>query len=251
MEFSLLAKAPELYFSYAHVMGFGVRLGGTKADASGNVVTKYYYYNKEVKHVDKWMNHKKRVQNPQDMSRNRCKVEALAKRRVRIQPSQMMSWFADLGCGFEKFSFRKKDLLNINAAIEYFEAKRTNDLGLYMKYATDKNNHLENLFRANSRNKIDYAYFGDVVAFDTTYNNKCYDLSLLVFVGKHDNFVWMLNEFLNCKSMKKPILVVTDGDRVIHFTLESVLLEVNHRICVWHILKNVVSHIHKGLLALV
>ncbi|PPD74239.1 hypothetical protein GOBAR_DD28837 [Gossypium barbadense] len=74
MEFSLLAKAPELYFSYAHVMGFGVRLGGTKADASGNVVTKYYYYNKEVKHVDKWMNHKKRVQNPQDMSRNRCKV---------------------------------------------------------------------------------------------------------------------------------------------------------------------------------
>lgn len=198
-------------------------------------------------------------------------------RKVRIQPSQMMSWSADLVGGFEKLSFGKKDLLNMlqievikfveiedaNAAIEYFEAKRTNDLGLYIKYAIDKDNCIENFFGANSCNKIDYAYFGDFIAFATTYKNNCYDLSLLVFVGvnnhhqtitfnfaimsneKHNNFVWMLNEFLSCKSMKKPILVVTNDDRVIHFTLESVLLEVNHRICAWHILKNVVSHVDK------
>lgn len=51
---------------------------GTKADAFGNVVANYYYYNKEGNHVDKWMTNKKSVQNPQDMNRTKCKV------RIRV-----------------------------------------------------------------------------------------------------------------------------------------------------------------------
>ncbi|PPD88790.1 hypothetical protein GOBAR_DD14273 [Gossypium barbadense] len=84
-------------------------------------------------------------------------------------------------------SFRKNDLINLlqvelmkavehgeaNAALEYFEAKRTNDPSLYMTYTKDEDNQLQNIFWADSYYRIDYAYFRDV-AFDTTYkNNVC------------------------------------------------------------------------------
>lgn len=75
-------------------------------------------------------------------------VEALVMRQATIQDFQMMSSFTDQVRGNEKMSFRKSDLINLlqmvlmkavehmvaNVTLEYFEAKRTNDPGLYITY---------------------------------------------------------------------------------------------------------------------
>lgn len=87
-----------------------------------------------------------------------------------------------------------------NGSSEYFGLKRTNDPGLYITCTKDEDNQFQNMCWVDSCSETGYAYFLDVIAIDTTYKNKRYNLSLLTFAfailsyEKHDSFVWALNE---------------------------------------------------------
>lgn len=42
---------------------------------------------------------------------------------------------------------------------------------------------------------------------------------------------------------KKPVFVITDNNEAMRKALKNVMLEARHRLCAWHVGKNVVSHL--------
>lgn len=62
-------------------------------------------------------------------------------------------------------------------------ARQENDSEFFFQYTTDDLGHLRNLFSSDAQSHIDYDVFGDVVAFDSTYRVKRYNMPFVPFVG--------------------------------------------------------------------
>lgn len=107
----------------------------------------------------------------------------------------------------------------------------------------------------------DYATFGDVVCFDTTYR-KLDDgrpFGLIVGVNNHkktivfgasllydetaESFAWLFKTFLNVMSGKQPQTILTNEDAAMAKAIKLVLTKAHHRICVWHMNQNACKHL--------
>ena len=113
---------------------------------------------------------------------------------------------------------------------------------------------------------FDYAAFGDVIVFDSTYKTNRYNLPLVPFVGvnhhkrtivfgcgiiSHENtnsFEWLLRTFSDANIQKHPISVITDGDLAMQRAIRIVWLNSSHRLCGWHIEQNLVRNVHNDKL---
>ncbi|XP_058209110.1 protein FAR1-RELATED SEQUENCE 5-like [Rhododendron vialii] len=110
--------------------------------------------------------------------------------------------------------------------------------------------------------------FGDVLIFDATYRSNAYRKPLVILAGVNSHFqttifgcallttetveayTWVLERFLDSMDHKKPVSVMTDGDKAMRRAIKTVLPNVNHRLCKWHLKKNAVSNVHvPGFLA--
>ncbi|KAK6253556.1 hypothetical protein QUC31_015276 [Theobroma cacao] len=193
--------------------------------------------------------------------------EAKAMKVAGIKTCQVMNVFAAQAGGIQNVGFTRKDFYNrmaaerhaevnigdVQATLLYFGVKKEIDNGFYMKHTTYDDNKLKNLFWVDSISRSDYACFGDVLAFDTTYKKNTFNLPLLVFIGVNHHhmttifalafftnedaksYIWALTTFLECMMNKKPISVVTDGDRAMRKALKMVFPGVRHRLCSWHL----------------
>ncbi|XVF20644.1 hypothetical protein REPUB_Repub12eG0019000 [Reevesia pubescens] len=163
-------------------------------------------------------------------------AEVKAMKGVGIRTSHIMNYLTQQDGGIQNIGLITKDLYNhfnmvsrdeiyngdANAVIAYFQVKQESDIGIYMNYSTDDENRLHNLFWADATSRSDYACFGDVVAFDTTYKKDAYDRLLMPIVGVNhhhqtivfgialladkttDTFVWVLRTFLEAMLNKPP-----------------------------------------------
>lgn len=60
-----------------------------------------------------------------------------------------------------------------------------------------------------------------------------------------ETYMWVLTSFLDC--MKKlPKAVVTDGDGSMREAIKAVLPSTRHRLCAWHLNKNVVDNVNNS-----
>ncbi|XP_034680101.1 protein FAR1-RELATED SEQUENCE 5-like [Vitis riparia] len=109
---------------------------------------------------------------------------------------------------------------------------------------------------------MDYACFGDVLAFDTTYRTNAYKKPLVVLVGVNHHhqtvvfgcallidesvgtYEWVLETFLDAMMNKKPISVVTDGDKAMRKAIKKVLPNTCHQLCLWHLQRNAFTNVH-------
>ncbi|XP_042380198.1 protein FAR1-RELATED SEQUENCE 5-like [Zingiber officinale] len=109
--------------------------------------------------------------------------------------------------------------------------------------------------------RADYANFGDVVYFDTTYrkNNEGRPIALFVGVNHHKQsilfgvallydetsltFEWLFNTLTKTMDEKKPTTILTDQDATMVKTLASRWPETHHRLCIWHIYQNTAIHL--------
>ena len=130
------------------------------------------------------------------------------------------------------------------------------------KFNVDEESRLKNLFLAYSTLRMDYACFGDVLAFDTTYRTNAYKKPLVMLVGvnhHHQTMVFgsallidesvgtyelVLETFLIAMMNKKPISVVTDGNKTMRKAIKKVLSDVCHRLCSWHLQRNACTNVH-------
>ncbi|XP_072055227.1 protein FAR-RED ELONGATED HYPOCOTYL 3 [Arachis hypogaea] len=129
------------------------------------------------------------------------------------------------------------------------------------KYSVTCDKRLANLIWADEASRVDYQYFGDVLAFDSTYKKNKYKRPVVIFSGTNNHkkttifgfgllvdesvgaYRWMLETLMEIMCVKKPAVVVTDGDKAMIKAVSEVLPSATYRLCAWHVEKNVTSNV--------
>ncbi|XP_047943073.1 protein FAR1-RELATED SEQUENCE 9-like [Salvia hispanica] len=121
------------------------------------------------------------------------------------------------------------------------------------EYEVNASNQLVALFWCDGLMKRNYHMFGDIVAFDTTYNTNRYCMIFAPFTGKDnhgrlvtfaaglvsnektDAFAWLFRHFFQCMGVA-PKMIVTDQDLGMRSAIDEILVGTRHRWCMWHIM---------------
>ncbi|XP_059593079.1 protein FAR1-RELATED SEQUENCE 5-like [Vitis vinifera] len=205
---------------------------------------------------------------------DKAQVDGL--RKVGVKTTQIMDYMVKQSGGHEHVGFTQKDIYNhvdamrrseikdgdAEAALAYLCGKAEMDSSFFYKFNIDEESRLANLFWADSTARMDYACFGDVLAFDTTYRTNAYKKPLVVLVGVNHHhqtvvfgcallidesvgtYEWVLETFLEAMMNKRPISVVTDGDKAMRKAIKKVLPDTCHRLCSWHLQRNAFTNVH-------
>ncbi|XP_028108168.1 protein FAR1-RELATED SEQUENCE 5-like [Camellia sinensis] len=182
-------------------------------------------------------------------------AQAKAMRNVGMKTSQIMDFMVHQSGGYEKVGFIHRDLHNqfqaerkvqlaegdAEGALGYLSAKLDADPLFFFKYNVDKENRLDKIFWADCRSRMDYAAFGDVLVFDTTYRTNAYKKPFVILAGVSNHFMttifgcallpdetmetytWVLEMLMEAMDGKRPISVATDGDRAMRQNLQLIL----------------------------
>ncbi|XP_028065510.1 protein FAR1-RELATED SEQUENCE 5-like [Camellia sinensis] len=147
-------------------------------------------------------------------------------------------------------------------ALVYLCAKLDVDAHFFYKYDVCNDNKLQNLFWADSKSRADYTKFGDMLIFDSTYRTNAYKkpFVMLASVTSHfrttifacvllanetsETYTWVLETFMEAMGNKASVSVLTDGDKAVRKAIRRVFPDARHRLCNWHLGKNVVSNVH-------
>ncbi|KAL3849480.1 hypothetical protein ACJIZ3_011362 [Penstemon smallii] len=164
---------------------------------------------------------------------------------VGIRPCHVMNLLEQLAGGAGKLSFRRKDGCNwlnkirggdVNTVLTLFENMKLQDDGFVYKYTVDEEGALTRLFWCDGVSKAEYKLFGDVVAFDSTYNTNTYLYPLVLFSGVNNHgstcifgASFLYNEIIESyKCLLQAFLEVMSG---------------KIRLCSWHIGQNVLQQV--------
>ncbi|XP_028091191.1 protein FAR1-RELATED SEQUENCE 5-like [Camellia sinensis] len=168
------------------------------------------------------------------------KAQAMAMRNVGVKTSQIMDYMVNQSRSYENVGF----------------------------ICTDLHNHIQAERRAevedDSKSRADYAKFGDVLIFDSTYRTNAYKKPFVMLADETshfrttifacvvlanetiDTYTWVLETFMEAMGNKAPVSVLTDGDKAMREAIRRVFTDARHRLCNWHLGKNVVSNVHKS-----
>ncbi|XP_072059595.1 protein FAR1-RELATED SEQUENCE 5-like isoform X2 [Arachis hypogaea] len=203
------------------------------------------------------------------------KAQVDSMHRHGLPPSKIMGLIAGQAGGYEFAGFTKKDLDNyiernlrskiiegdVNATLNYLHGKAEDAPMMIVRHSLTDDDKLEHLFWADDLSLFDYQYFGDVLAFDSTYRKNKYNRPLVIFSATNHHrqtcifgfglladeqtksYKWLLDNFSEAMMNKHPSLVITDGDNAMKSAIEEVFPNATHRLCAWHLYKNAVSHI--------
>ncbi|KAH9658486.1 protein FAR1-RELATED SEQUENCE [Citrus sinensis] len=98
--------------------------------------------------------------------------------------------------------------------------------------------------------------FGDVLAFDAMYKTNAYHKPLVTLVGTNhhfrttvfdfplladetiDSYSWLLQTFLFIMGNRKPVSVITDGNKAMLKAIKTVFTGCIHRLFCWHLERN-------------
>ena len=177
--------------------------------------------------------------------------------------------YAKAGFGRKKLynmCYREKMKLlaqgDADTAIGIMMTRKERDPDFFFEHTVDDEGRLKNIFWCDSQSRRDYVDYGDVTVFDSTYRMNRYGMPFIPFVGLNnhrcttvfgcalvsdeteDTYVWLLQTFLRAHCQKRPRSVITDGDAAMIKAIRKVLSEVWHRLCSWHIEKNMQKHLH-------
>ncbi|KAF7823653.1 protein FAR1-RELATED SEQUENCE 5-like [Senna tora] len=233
MEFDNLESAWKFLRSYGGKMGFGVRKDFfNKSKKDGAITSCRFVCSKEgVRRKDK---SDYLTVNPRQETRTDCKARIVLR--------------------------RVNEKLRVKEFVEEHHHNSANPL-FFHKFQMDSDEQITNIFWADVRMQLDYAYFGDVVSLDTTYctNNAHRPLALFSGFNHHRgvvifgaallydetaaSFKWLFEMFLKVHNQKKPQTIFTDQDRAMAKGLQEVLPDTYHRLCTWHLMQNCIKHL--------
>ncbi|CAL5405985.1 unnamed protein product [Camellia sinensis] len=189
---------------------------------------------------------------------------------VGVMTSQIMDLLVQQSGSFANVGFIHKDLHNYiqaerklemkdgdaECALTYLCAKADADPYFFYKYDKDQENRLDKLFWADSRSRLDYAAFGDVLVFNTTYKMNAYNKPFVIFAGVNNHFettifacsllvdetiatyTWVLQKLLEAMDNKRPVSMLTDGDMAMREAIQKVFSSAKHHLCNWHMHRN-------------
>ncbi|XP_031275813.1 protein FAR1-RELATED SEQUENCE 5-like [Pistacia vera] len=145
--------------------------------------------------------------------------------------------------------------------LRHFQRQHFENPSFFYAIQIDADDKVCNIFWADDNMVVDYDHFGDVVCLDTTHRTNKDSLPFVPFIGvNHHNQVvilaaaflfddtaeslkWLLHTFLEAMSGKKPKIILTDQDAAVVEAINSVLPEIDHRICLWQMYQNALKHL--------
>nr|KYP70173.1 Protein FAR1-RELATED SEQUENCE 7 [Cajanus cajan] len=256
LEFASKNAAYKFYFTYAKCHGFGIRKDEVGYDDKHNIVMRQYLCNKAGLRDKKHLMRDDRKKEHRPLSRTDCK----AKLRVRLdrQTSKFKvvsfeeghnhnlcgSNFVQLICTYRGLTFADK----VHVDSLHAQGVRTCHIMGFMLDQTGGhiglNFNKKDLFNHIERSKRFKIKDGDVVVALSYLQGKA-DNDPLFFQGDEsiEAYRWVLESFLNAMSNKQPKAVVTDGDGAMREAIKQVFPEATHRLCSWHLQKNVCQNV--------
>ena len=113
-----------------------------------------------------------------------------------------MDYMVQQSGSYENVGFIQKDLYNYidterrtelrngdaEGALAYLCGKAEESPHFYYKYDVNAENRLCRLFWTDARSRINYARFGDVLAFDTTYRTNAYRKPFVILAGVNNHY---------------------------------------------------------------
>lgn len=153
---------------------------------------------------------------------------------------------------------RKERADDVKKLKAFFNECRAENSKFYYDIDHDSEGVAKNIFWSHASCQANYAEFGDVVSFDTTYKCNFYNKPLAMFVGsnhhlqnvifgfallgdeKEETFDWVFRTFKTCMENKEPHCILIDQDQAMGNALPGVFPNAIHRLCRWHVL-----HSHK------
>ena len=145
--------------------------------------------------------------------------------------------------------------------LKYFQDKSLENPSFQYATQMDCQEQITNIFWADAKMIVDYAHFGDVITFDTTFGTNEEYRSFGVFVGFNqfretvvfgaalmydetfESFKWLFNAFLSIHNKKQPQTIFTDQDSAMGKAVSHVFTSTWHGLCTWHISQNALKHL--------
>ena len=125
----------------------------------------------------------------------------------------------------------------------------------------DQEEQIANVFWFDAKMLTDYAYFGDVISFDSTFRTNKESRPFGVFVGFNhireivvlgvvlmydetfESLKWLFETFLKAHNDKQSKTIYTNQDIAMEKVVKEVFLEAWHGLCTFHIMQNDVKHL--------
>jgi zinc finger SWIM domain-containing protein 3 len=143
----------------------------------------------------------------------------------------------------------------------YFQNKIADNPSFQYALQMDSEEQIANIFWVDAKMLTEYAYFGDVVSFDTTFGTNKESRPFGVFVGFNqfretvvfsvvllydetfESFKWLFETFIKAHNGKQPKTIYTDQDAAMGKAVKEVFLESWHGLYTFHIMQNAVKHL--------
>ncbi|XP_021758890.1 protein FAR1-RELATED SEQUENCE 5-like [Chenopodium quinoa] len=191
-----------------------------------------------------------------------------------IKPMDAYNYISNEAGGEECVGHTKRDHLNyvlgvkmnmveggdMQNVLDTLQERADQDPSFFYRLKFGEENNFVSYFWRDSQMLEDFKAYGDVLIFDTTYRTNKYGLICAPFVGinnywkttmfgcafitdeKTDTFVWLLSIFKKSMCGIEPKSIFTDQDLAMSNAIPEVYPNSRHRLCLWHLQKNFVSH---------
>lgn len=144
--------------------------------------------------------------------------------------------------------------IDARSLLQFFKVMQASDPAFFYAIQVDVEDRLSSVFWVETRSRIAYNCFSDVVAFDTSYQVNQYKMPFAPFTGvnhhkqsvlfgcalladeSESTFIWLFTTWLEAMSGQQPGLIVTDYDLAISRAVQQVFPHSSHRYCKWHIM---------------
>ena len=152
---------------------------------------------------------------------------------------------------------------DVDSLLDYLRRKQVQNPSFLFSFQLDTEEKITNVFWMDGKMKTDYARFGDVICFDTTYKIHDYGRPIVIFVGinHHKQIVifgagliyddsgysykWIFSTFLKAVGCKRPKTILTDDNSSILAAVSSEFGDISHRLCAWHMYQNSTKNLSK------
>ncbi|XP_044362126.1 protein FAR1-RELATED SEQUENCE 5 isoform X1 [Triticum aestivum] len=146
--------------------------------------------------------------------------------------------------------------------VKYLQSMQLNNPSFFYAVQLDEDDKLTNIFWADSKSRVDFSYFSDVVCLDTTYKINAHGRPLTLFLGVNhhkqisifgaallydesvESFKWLFDTFKIATDGKQPKTILTDQSIAASAAISAVWPSTIHCLCPWQVYQNTVKHLN-------